>query len=137
MLDIVVGWDGPLLKNHLIWAIVLLHREHCLRVSVGGRSGPEGGSRTDRRTGTGGQRPKLGGCGRDWKNEATTRLIQMNLENTDRIYRLLLSAIWVVFVFCLSFHACCTSHTCMLALSTLSPWRSCTSTAHSLYPSTI
>jgi hypothetical protein len=38
------------------------------------------------------------------------RLIRMNLENTDLIYRLLLSAIWVVFVFCLSsMHSCAPS----------------------------
>jgi hypothetical protein len=42
------------------------------------------------------------------ENGATTRLIRMNLENTDLIYRLLLSVIWVVFVFCL-LYAHCTS----------------------------
>jgi hypothetical protein len=37
------------------------------------------------------------------------RLKRLNLKNTDLIYRLLLSAIWVVLLFCL-LYACCTSN---------------------------
>jgi hypothetical protein len=66
------------------------------------------------------------------------RLIRMNLKNTDLIYRLLLSAIWVVLCFVCVPTACCTSYanTAIHPPTPLS-WQSCTSTTHPFHPSTL
>jgi hypothetical protein len=88
--------------------------------------GPSSSSSSSRRRWSGTDEKKL------------KELKRLNLKNTDLIYRLLLSAIWVVLCFVCVPAARCTSYadTAIRPPTPLS-WRSCTSTAHPFYPSTL
>jgi hypothetical protein len=89
-----------------------------------------------RMIGTGRQRPNLGGCGQDWGNGATTRLSLIQTWFTDFYRAFFRLSVFLGFV-CVPTARCTSYAYTAIHLPTSLSWRSCTSTAHPFYPSTI
>jgi hypothetical protein len=93
------------------------------------RTRTHAGRQLVRQSQIGTMRPKLGGYGLDWENGATVDFTEGVADCYRALFEYFLGFVCVP-------TACYTSHACTLALPIPLPWRSCTSMAHPLYPST-